>query len=54
MPQPRVTKPVSLIIAALWLAAAFGANGAQNSLKVIDNPSLDMSKFYTTEFLPKT
>jgi hypothetical protein len=38
MPQPRVTKPVSLIIAALWLAAAFAANGAQTSLKVIDNP----------------
>jgi len=38
MPQPRVTKPVSLILSALWLAAALQANGAQNSLKVIDNP----------------
>ncbi len=38
MPQSRVTNPVSLILSTLWLAAALGANGAQNSLKVIDNP----------------
>jgi hypothetical protein len=38
MPQLRVTKPVSLIVAVLWLAASFQALGAQDALKVIDNP----------------
>jgi hypothetical protein len=38
MPQPRVTGPVSLMVAVLWLVTSLQVIAAQSSLKVIDNP----------------
>ena len=38
MPQPRVTGPVSLMVAVLWLVTSLQVVAAQSSLKVIDNP----------------
>jgi hypothetical protein len=38
MPQLRVTELLSRSIAVLWLVSSVAAAGAQNSLKVIDNP----------------
>ena len=38
MSQPRVTELVSLMVAVLWLGSSLHAAGAQNSLRVIDNP----------------